>query len=162
MNSEIVTILGISSISGEQQTQDYIFRKKKAIIQRMKNEKFQNLKGSSKLLTIIHKQRDEKMLGETSSGDKTIDIFKIKNENAELRKIIFKQQSILRSLNDENVHLIATNCELENALESNKLLLESIEQNKEELCEQNCNLKKQLKKLQETNRYFLKDFKVQN
>jgi hypothetical protein len=99
--------------------------KKRKIVEVLRSNKFENLKGSQTLLDKIKKQRSSLI---EHSNDSSTDFTTAASEKKQqqesqssdegtlLRQLLMKQQSVLNQLNDENVQLIQENgryrCEL--------------------------------------------------
>ena len=118
-------------------------RKKKKLLEKLSQDKFQNMKGSSAILEKLQKQRQ-------NYQDRLID---------QKEKIIYRQQLVVKKLNLENQTLSEQNTKLESKListnDQNRLLLSRFNQ----LNDQNKSLKDQLKKSQSISSSILTDLK---
>ncbi|CAF1144791.1 unnamed protein product [Brachionus calyciflorus] len=103
--------------------------KKRKLLEKLKHERFESMKGSSVILDKIKKQRE-------SFESRIMD-------NKE--RIIFKQQRLVKQLNHENEKLIQENSNLKSDLIQANHDKEILEIQSQELNEQNECLKEQLK-----------------
>lgn len=117
--------------------------KKKKLLEKLSQDKFQNMKGSSAILEKLHKQRQD-------FQDRLVD---------QKEKIIYKQQLVVKKLNSENQILNEQKIKLQSKLaltnDKNDLLLSKYNQ----INDQNKSLKDQLKKSQSISSSILTDLK---
>ena len=117
--------------------------KKRKLLEKLKNEKFQSMKGSSAIIDKIKKQRE---MHENRIGDQK-------------DKIIYKQQRIVKQLDQENEQLTNENVELKTKLCNVKNERDQLAEKAIELKEQTDSLRVQLKVSQTYTSTILNDLK---
>lgn len=104
--------------------------KKRKLIESLKSNRFESLKGSEFLIQKIKNQREV--------------MNKRESDSTETEKLILKQQHVIQKLNQENKILIDQNDQLNVELESNYSEILLIQSENEQLKQQNENLRNQL------------------
>lgn len=87
--------------------------KKKVLFDRIKKEKFCNLKGSEKLLSLIkHQKESNKKISEDDDN------------NTEIIEMLNKQQTLMKKLNHENMKLVHENEKLKSQVQSDQEIID--------------------------------------
>jgi hypothetical protein len=107
--------------------------KKQKVLDRMRQSKFAELKGSSSMMNKLHKQRSA--MKARAEEEAT---------NQDMFEIIKKQQVLVTDLNNENIQPIQQNQELQGQLQKQEDNVISLAIKNNELYEQNISLKCQL------------------
>lgn len=143
----ILKTLPCVSLEPLETSQDNVYKKKAKLIEALKKDKFQNMKGSNSILDKI-KQHRENIQNKNST----------KSSN-ELNNVIQKQHQVVMQLNQENVSLIKSNSQFKQQIISTNSAKEIVESQNIDLVDQNKCLKDQLSVSQKYSLKVLKDLK---